>query len=537
MRALTDLRIRTKLSIIIGLTCLIALLMAFVVIVGYDNYTYQNQKQKELSAQAEILASSMIAPLEFDDHEAATEYLKPLSTNPQILSAAVYAAEGAIFASYSKSNSPPAPNAIPTGIKIHNGLLSVSAPVIQNRNVVGSVYVQESIEPLTQRIVRYGGVFIMAIIISLFITLPIALRLHYAIANPVYARSLIEASLDPFITINPQGIITDVNSATSQVTGVSREELIGTDFSTYFTEPDKARDSYRQVFNEGSVTDFPLTIRHTDGVMVDVLYNASVYKDEHGKVLGVFAAARDVTAQKTAEREIHKRTAELQVANKELEAFSYSVSHDLRAPLRAIDGFSQALLEDCAGQLDQQGRGYLDRVRAASQRMGILIDDMLELARISRIEMQHTLLDLSTMANDILLELARNDDQRKVEWHIQPELYIKGDPRLIRVMMDNLLGNAWKYTSKQSMARIEVGKSVHHESGIEYFVKDNGAGFDMAYSEKLFGAFQRLHAVTEFPGTGVGLAIVQRIIHRHGGEVRGEGVPGQGAAFYFSLPD
>lgn len=534
---LTDLRIRTKLSIIITMTCTIALLLAGFIIVAYDNYSYHQQQERDITTQAAILAARMVASLEFDYPKAAQEYLKPLATNPHVLVAAVYKSNGKPFASYQRSPAIKAPNyAEPLGNRFQKNLLMISTPVLQGKRQVGSVYLLASIEPLMSRITRYGGIFLLALIISLVVTIPISLRLHYAIANPIYARSLIEASLDPLITINPLGGITDVNSATIKATGVSRDKLIGTDFSDYFTEPMKARESYQQVFNEGSITDYPLTIRHVNGNLIDVLYNASVYKDEHGKVLGVFAAARDVTAQKQAELEINRRTAELEVSNHELEAFSYSVSHDLRAPLRAIDGFSQALLEDYAEILDDTAKGYLNRVRAASQRMGLLIDDMLELARISRVDMRHAVFDLSEVANKVFFELKGNDESRSVDWYVQPNIMVTGDSRLLHVVMANLIGNALKYTSRKAQAHIEFGATTDSEGLTEYFIRDNGAGFNMAYANKLFEAFQRLHTANEFPGTGVGLAIVHRIIRRHGGNVRGEGVADEGATFYFTLP-
>ena len=539
MRLLNELPIRTKIAIICVLTCTLGVLLASVVIVGYDNYKYRTQQAGELSAQAEILVSGVVAPLEFHDAAAAQEYLNPLEANPSILAGAIYEADGTLFASYSRdlSRVPPAA-APPLGQWYEESDLVISRPVMQGDRKAGSIYLQASVEPLTNRIARYVGTFLLAMIVSLLITLPIAMRLHYAIANPVYARSLIEASLDPLVTINPRGEITDVNLATIRATGLSREKLIGTDFSNFFTDPQQARESYRHVFEQGFVTDYPLTMRHIDGRLIDVLYNASVYKDERGRVLGVVATARDVTVQKQAELEILRRTADLQVANQELEAFSYSVSHDLRAPLRSIDGFSLALLEDYSEKLDETGVNYLQRVRAATQRMGHLIDDMLELSRIARAEMRHETVNLSAMATEILEELQKTDMNRQVEWRVQPNLKIEADARLIKVALDNLLGNAWKYTSRQAEPRIEFGQveNANVEDMKEFFVRDNGAGFDMAYADKLFGAFQRLHTASEFPGTGVGLATVQRIIHRHGGRVRGEGKPDQGATFYFSLP-
>lgn len=235
------------------------------------------------------------------------------------------------------------------------------------------------------------------------------------------------------------------------------------------------------------------------------------------------------------EQSVNERTAELQVANRELEAFSYSVSHDLRAPLRAIDGFSQVLIEDYADQLDEQGKKYLGRVRLATQRMGYLIDDMLTLSRLTRAEMRRESVDLSAIAAEVLADLQRTDPERKVECRIESGLVAKGDAQLLRVALVNLLGNAWKFTGKTTNPRIEFGVNRSDTGAMEFFVRDNGAGFDMAYAEKLFGVFQRLHPASDFPGTGIGLVTVQRILHRHGGTVRGVGTPDQGATFYFTL--
>ncbi|MEW5791681.1 MAG: ATP-binding protein [Pseudomonadota bacterium] len=239
-------------------------------------------------------------------------------------------------------------------------------------------------------------------------------------------------------------------------------------------------------------------------------------------------------ARAQLEQRVAERTAALMAANQELEAFSYSVSHDLRAPLRAIDGFSLVLLEDYGEILDPAGREYLARVRRASQRMAELIDAMLNLARLSWSELCREPLDLSAFAREIAERLRQTQATRQVEFVLAEGVTAEGDAQLIRAALENLLTNAWKFTSKQADARIEFG--VREEAGERiYFVRDNGAGFDMAYADKLFGAFQRLHGATEFEGTGVGLATVQRIIHRHGGRIWAEGVVGQGAAFYFTL--
>lgn len=235
------------------------------------------------------------------------------------------------------------------------------------------------------------------------------------------------------------------------------------------------------------------------------------------------------------EDQVTQRTTQLAAANKELEAFSYSVSHDLRAPLRSIDGFSRALLDDYSGQLDEVGQDYLNRVRAATQRMGQLIDDMLMLSRVTRSEMKPESVNLSLLAQSVVDELRQEYPERSVEFVCMPGMLVRGDTHLLKIVLENLLGNAWKFTSKRDQAHIEFGV-MHQIDASVYFVRDNGAGFDMAYVGKLFSAFQRLHAMTEFPGTGIGLATVQRIIHRHGGQAWAEGELNKGATFYFTLP-
>jgi PAS domain S-box-containing protein len=264
-----------------------------------------------------------------------------------------------------------------------------------------------------------------------------------------------------------------------------------------------------------------------------------------GYVVGTVVSFVDVSERKRAEAElaqhrerleelVGERTAQLEAANRELEAFSYSVSHDLRAPLRAIDGFSQALVEDHGQDLGVDARTYLERVRAAVQRMGILIDDLLELSRVSRAAMRVGEIDLSAMASEIVADHRAAEPQRQVNVMIAPGLVAAGDARLLAVAFTNLLDNAWKYTGRAANARIEVGGEAINGERV-FFVRDNGVGFDMQYADKLFGAFQRLHSERDFPGTGVGLATVARIIQRHGGRVWAEGAPGQGATFYFTL--
>jgi light-regulated signal transduction histidine kinase (bacteriophytochrome) len=261
--------------------------------------------------------------------------------------------------------------------------------------------------------------------------------------------------------------------------------------------------------------------------------------------LSALVLAAAVTERKTAEEQVRKlnlelearvreRTAQLEGTNKELEAFCYSVSHDLRAPLRTIRGFSEVLMELYKPQLDARGQDYLRRTCDAGLQMDKLIEDLLKLSRVSRSEIQHTEINLSTIAQEVAGELKRMEPTRKVEFAIAPGIAAKGDERLLRLVIDNLMRNAWKFTQKRPEAHIEFGRSNGEAS--PFFVRDNGVGFDMAYAGKLFGVFQRLHSATEFAGSGVGLAIVQRVITRHGGRVWADAKVNSGATFYFTLP-
>jgi signal transduction histidine kinase len=282
-----------------------------------------------------------------------------------------------------------------------------------------------------------------------------------------------------------------------------------------------------------------------DGQLRWITARGNVIADGAGKPLRLVGVTVDITDEKRAAEEtralnsslearVAECTGELSTANKELEAFSYSISHDLRSPLRAIDGFSLALLEDCGEQLDGLGRGHLQRIRAGAQRMGLLIDDLLHLSRVTRSELHLKTFDLSSLVNELAKEFQTTHPRRRIEWHVEPGLVATGDARLLRIACENLLGNALKFTSKHPAAKIAFGKTKNNGASA-FFVKDDGAGFDSAHAEKLFGAFHRLHPTTDFPGTGIGLATVQRIVHRHGGRIWAESAPECGATFYFTL--
>jgi PAS domain S-box-containing protein len=283
-----------------------------------------------------------------------------------------------------------------------------------------------------------------------------------------------------------------------------------------------------------------------DGKRLVVASTWVLHKDGQGKPKAVLEINNDITERRRAEEEVlrlnqeleHRvadRTAQLEAANKELEAFSYSVSHDLRAPLRHINGFSQALLEDYEEKLDAIGKDYLHQVIDASREMAQLIDDVLQLARVTRSEMRREAVNLSDIAVAIVAEL-RKGSARTVVVKIEDKLLTYGDKRLLRIALNNLIGNAWKFTSKRQDAEITLGSQIKNNQKV-YFVRDNGAGFNMKYVDKLFGAFQRLHSADQFEGTGIGLATVQRIVHRHGGTVEAEGEVDGGATFYFTISD
>ena len=352
-------------------------------------------------------------------------------------------------------------------------------------------------------------------------------------------RRFFDVSNDLLCIANMDGYFVKVNGSWEQTLGFTLEELTRRPFIE-FVHPDDVEPTLNEYNRQAvghDVISFENRYLCKDGSYRTLLWNATRPVD-NGLI---YASAHDITDRKLAEHQIavlnnalSSRAQALEAANAELEAFSYSVSHDLRAPLRSIDGFSQALLEDYNGKLDEMGKDYLKRVRSSTQRMGQLIDDMLQLSRVTRSDFQREELDVSEIVRSIVKSLREKDPQRAVEIEIEDQLRANCDPRLARIALENLIQNAWKFTSRKEIANIRFG--VYANSPVQVFmVSDNGVGFDATYVGKLFSPFQRLHRQEEFEGTGIGLATVKRIVTRHGGIVWAEGKINQGATFYFTL--
>jgi len=475
---LRDRPIQQKLTAILLLISGLVLFLTAAAFAGYQYWSLRRSMRDMVTVRGRVLAATSTAALAFDNVADATEILAALRADPHFLAAALYDQDGRLFATYPAELAgtavPAAPG--PDGYRFERGRLTGFQVVAEEGGR------------------RLGTLYLASDLAAVYDTL----RLTAIIGSLVLAVSMLAAYL---LSAVLQRAITQPILALAET---ARAVSLRRDYSV--RAPAAGRDEVGVLtgaFNQ----------------MLDELQRYATGLEQ-------------LVAERT--KELAAGNAALLAANSELDAFAYSVSHDLRAPLRSIDGFSQVLLEDYAERLDEAGRGSLNRVRAASQRMGMLIDDLLKLARVTRAEMRTEAVDVSAMAQDIAAELQRATPARQVEFAIAPGLLAQGDARLLRVALENLLWNSWKYTAKAARPRIEVGW-VEGNGERAFMVRDNGAGFDMQYADKLFGVFQRLHSAAEFEGTGVGLATVRRIINRHGGRIWAEGAVDQGATFYFTL--
>jgi len=354
-------------------------------------------------------------------------------------------------------------------------------------------------------------------------------------------RMIVENSMYVIMMTQPDGFISYISPSSKDLLGFSPEELIGTNPSiAYLDDEKKVHQALTRALNGEKGSGFEYRILTKQGEIRWVSHSWSpIFLD--GTLQSIISVVVDITDRKSSEEKIKKlnenlmrRSIELAIANKELETFSYSVSHDLRAPLRSIDGFSQALLEDYAGKLDTQGEEYLHRVRNATKRMEQLIDDMLRLSRLTRTEMTIETVDLGKIAHTVINELKKTDPSRNYKFKTQKNILTDGDANLLSILLENLLGNAWKFTKKCKQTEIEFGKKQQDKETV-FFIRDNGAGFNMKYANKLFIPFQRLHDDAEYPGTGIGLGIVARIVNRHGGRIWVESEENKGTTFFFTL--
>jgi signal transduction histidine kinase len=457
-----------------------ALLIACASFIAYDQLSVRDAITRNLSAQAQIIAANSASALTFNDPKAAANTLSPLRGFPGVISAGILTHDGQLFAQYKRNSGPEVldlPQLQPGAIETHsfrqNDILLVRSIELQGKSI-GSVYIRNDLELLQSRLRHYGLIAGLVLLASLIAAWLLSAALRRSLAKPIVKLA------------DTAGMISRDKNYSLRAAPVSG-------------------------FNE-----------------IDVLVRA--FNDMLEQIQMRDADLR--MAQGELEQRVEDRTRQLIAANRELEAFSYSVSHDLRGPLETINGFTYMFLNDFGAKLDSTAREFIQHIRGAAVRMGDLIDDLLKLSQVSSTAMHQERVDLATMARSIAKELESREPQRKVEFVIPESALADGDSRLLRIALENLLRNSWKYTSGHATARIEFG--CDSARGI-YFVRDDGAGFDQAQAGRLFQPFQRLHSLAEFPGTGIGLATVQRIVHRHGGRVWAEGVKEKGATFYFTL--
>jgi signal transduction histidine kinase len=474
---LKDTPIQYKLMRFVLLISGAVLLLTFTAYSVYEYFTFRRALVRELSILGEIIAANSTAALAFDSRDDANEILSALKAEPHIVAASIYDKEGKLFSYYPAtlpaSNFPDLPNDL--GYRFEEAHLMGFQPVVQGSSRLGTLFIKSDIGAMYERFRLYGTIAVLVIVVSFMVAYMLSKSLQRSITTPILALA------------ETARAISDRQDYSVRAMKLGKDELgLLTDAFNQMLSQIQRQNEEIQVFNQ------------------------------------------------KLEQNIIDRTKELEAANKELEAFSYSVSHDLRAPLRSIDGYSRVMIEDYGDKLDEEGKRTLNVIMKNAVRMGQLIDDLLSFSRIGKQNLRKVILDMNALTQVVATEL-KEQQKRDVDLNIKSMLAIQGDSSMLKQVMTNLVSNALKYSNKKAKSVVEIGSYAENGHHI-YYVKDNGAGFDMRYYDKLFGVFQRLHSANEFEGTGVGLALVHRIVSKHGGKVWAEGKVDEGATFYFSLP-
>jgi len=480
MRSAVIKSISRKLTLMNMLVSGTALLLAAGAFLVYDQFTFKQKLVSTVSVQAHIVGYNSFSALVFDDPQSATKTLSALKYSPHIASAGIYTMDHKPFARYVRDagddimNVPTLPPGKTEAYWFRSKHLVLVQEIVFEGTPLGSVYIRADLQEIDEALKRYALIAVVVLFLSLVAALLVSSLFRRSVAHPIIKLAAVARTVSQ-----------DKDYSVRAVPSTEQDEIA------------VLVDAFNDMLSEIQLRDQELQRAHDE-----------------------------------LENRVAERTRELVATNRELEAFSYSVSHDLRGPVDAINGFAYVMLKEYGEKLDARGQELVERIRNSGRRMMQLIDDLLNLSRVVSTPLQHESVDLSAIARSIAEELSRSQPERDVQFLIEQVGPVEGDPRLIRLMLDNLLQNAWKYTSHHDKARIEFG-SHEKDGGRIYFVRDDGAGFDGKSAHRLFQAFQRLHSAAEFSGNGIGLATVQRIIRRHGGEVWTEGEVEKGATFYF----